>query len=94
MHAFYTKGISSERGIYNLAQQKCEERLVKYLFMRSGMLSISAAIEIMKVIKELVSGTIGIFNSPKCDVKPQPNTWGIWPLVGRTSASRRSVMHI
>ena len=37
---------------------------------------------------------IGIFESPKCDVNPQPNTWGIGPLVGRTSGNRRSVMHV
>ena len=36
---------------------------------------------------------IGIFESPKCDVNPQPNTRGIGPLVGRTSGNRRSVMH-
>ena len=38
--------------------------------------------------------SIGIFESPKCDVNPQPNTRGIWPLVGRTSGNRRSVMHV
>ena len=37
---------------------------------------------------------IGIFESPKCDVNPQPNTRGIGPLVGRTSGNRRSVMHV
>ena len=37
--------------------------------------------------------SIGIFESPKCDVNPQPNTRGIGPLVGRTSGNRRSVMH-
>ena len=37
---------------------------------------------------------IGIFNSPKCDVNPQPNTRGIGPLVGRTSGTRRNVMHV
>ena len=37
---------------------------------------------------------IGIFESPKCDVNPQPNTQGIGPLVGRTSRYRRSVMHV
>ena len=37
---------------------------------------------------------IGIFESPKCDVNPQPNTRGIKPLVGRTSDSRGSVMHV
>ena len=37
---------------------------------------------------------IGIFESPKCDVNPQPNTRGIRPLVGRTSRYRRSVMHV
>ena len=37
---------------------------------------------------------IGIFESPKCDVNPQPNTRGIGPLVGRTSRYRRSVMHV
>ena len=36
----------------------------------------------------------GIFESPKCDVNPQPNTRGIGPLVGRTSGNRRSVMHV
>ena len=38
--------------------------------------------------------SIGIFESPKCDVNPQPNTRGIGPLVGRTSRYRRSVMHV
>ena len=38
--------------------------------------------------------TIGIFESPKCDVNPQPITRGIGPLVGRTSCYRRSVMHV
>ena len=37
---------------------------------------------------------IGIFESPKCDVNPQPNTRGIGPLVGRTSGNRRSGMHV
>ena len=37
---------------------------------------------------------IGIFEPPKCDVNPQPNTQGIGPLVGRTSGNRRSVMHV
>ena len=37
---------------------------------------------------------IGIFESPKCDVNPQPNTRGIGPLVGRTSGNRSSVMHV
>ena len=37
---------------------------------------------------------IGIFESPKCDVNPQPNTRGIGPLVGRTSGNRHSVMHV
>ena len=27
---------------------------------------------------------LGIFNSPKCDVNPKPNTQGIGSLVGRT----------
>ena len=35
-----------------------------------------------------------MFESPKCDVNPQPNTGGIGPLVGRTSGYRRSVMHV
>ena len=35
-----------------------------------------------------------MFESPKCDVNPQPNTRGIGPLVGRTSGIRRSVMHV
>ena len=35
-----------------------------------------------------------MFESPKCDVNPQPNTRGIGPLVGRTSGYRRSVMHV
>ena len=38
--------------------------------------------------------SIGIFESPKCDVNPQPNTRGIGPLVGRTSGYRHSVMHV
>ena len=38
--------------------------------------------------------SIGIFESPKCDVNPQPNTRGIGPLVGRTSGYRGSVMHV
>ena len=42
------------------------------------------------VIREV----IGIFESPKCDVNPQPNTRGIGPLVGRTSGNRRSAMHV
>ena len=37
---------------------------------------------------------IGMFESPKCDVNPQPNTRGIGPLVGRTSGYRRSVIHV
>ena len=37
---------------------------------------------------------IGIFNSQKCDVNPQPNIRGIGPLVSRTSGNRHSVMHI
>ena len=37
---------------------------------------------------------IGILETPKCDVSPQPNTRGIGPLVGRTSGNRRSVMHV
>ena len=37
---------------------------------------------------------IGMFESPKCDVNPQPNTRGIGPLVGRTSGNCRSVMHV
>ena len=37
---------------------------------------------------------IGIFESPKCDVNPQPNTQGIGPLVGRTSGNCRSVKHV
>ena len=43
-----------------------------------------------------VCGTlcIRIFEPPKCDVNPQPNTRGIGPLVGRTSGNRRSVMHV
>ena len=42
------------------------------------------------------NASIGIFESPKCDVNPQPNTStrGIGPLVGRTSGNRRSVMHV
>ena len=35
-----------------------------------------------------------MFEYPKCDVNPQPNTRGIGPLVGRTSGNRRSVMHV
>ena len=35
-----------------------------------------------------------MFESPKCDVNPQPNTRGIGPLVGRTSGNRSSVMHV
>ena len=35
-----------------------------------------------------------MFESPKCDVNPQPNTRGIGPLVGRTSSIGRSVMHV
>ena len=35
-----------------------------------------------------------MFESPKCDVNPQPNTRGIGPLIGRTSGSRRRVMHV
>ena len=38
--------------------------------------------------------SIGMYNSPKYDVNPQPNTRGIRPLVGRTSGYRRSVMHV
>ena len=33
-------------------------------------------------------------HSEKCDVNPQPNTRGIWPLVCRTSRYRRDVMHV
>ena len=43
----------------------------------------------------LLSGNIiGMFESPKCDVNPQPYTRGIGPLVGRTSGYRRSVVHV
>ena len=37
---------------------------------------------------------IGMFESPKCDVNPQPNTRGMGSLVGRTSGNRRSVMYV
>ena len=37
---------------------------------------------------------IGVFKSPKCDVNPQPNTRGIGPLVGRTSGTHCSIMHV
>ena len=40
------------------------------------------------------ASNIGIFESPKCDVNPQPNARGIGPLAGRTSGNRRSVMHV
>ena len=40
------------------------------------------------------NSAIGMFESPKCDVNPQPNTRGIGPLVGRTSGYHRSVMHV
>ena len=43
---------------------------------------------------QISDNTIGIFESPKYDVNPQPNTRGIGPLVGRTSGNRRSVMHV
>ena len=36
--------------------------------------------------------SIGIFESPKYDVNPHPNTRGIGLLVGRTSRYRRSVI--
>ena len=42
----------------------------------------------------ILSSHIGIFNSRKYDVNSQPNTQGIWPLVGRTSPYRRRVIHI
>ena len=35
-----------------------------------------------------------MFESPKCDVNPQPNTRGIGPLVDRTSGYRHYVMHV
>ena len=38
--------------------------------------------------------SIGIFESPKCDVNPHPNTRGIGRRVGRTSGNRGSVMHV
>ena len=38
--------------------------------------------------------SIGIFNSPKYDVSPQPNTRDIGPLVGRTSGDRHGIMHV
>ena len=41
-----------------------------------------------------LSHTIGIFNSPKYDINPQPNTRGNGPLVGRTSGNCRSVTHV
>ena len=41
-----------------------------------------------------ITYSIGIFESPKCDVNLQPNTRGIGPLVGITSGNRRSVMHV
>ena len=37
---------------------------------------------------------MGIFNSPKYDVNPQPNTRGIGPLVGRTGGNCSSFMHV
>ena len=45
-------------------------------------------------LSRMIWTPIGIFESPKCDVNPQPNTRGIGPLVGRTSGNRRSVMHV
>ena len=37
---------------------------------------------------------IGMFESPKCDVNPRPNTRGIGSLVGRTTGNRRRIMHV
>ena len=37
---------------------------------------------------------IGMFEYPKCDVNPQPNTRGIGPLVGRASRNRHSGVHV
>ena len=42
----------------------------------------------------LHNSVIGIFESQKCDVNPQPNTLSIGPLVGRTSGNHRSVMNV
>ena len=44
--------------------------------------------------KEAHLEVIGVSESLKCDVNPQPNTQGIGPLVGRTSGNHRSVMHV
>ena len=41
-----------------------------------------------------LSHTIGIFNSPKHDINPQPYTPGNGQLVCRTSGNCRSVMHV
>ena len=43
---------------------------------------------------EDLRSAIGMFESPNCEVNPQPNTRGIRPLVGRTSGKCRSVMHV
>ena len=45
-------------------------------------------------MKLIIFFIIGMFESPKCDVNPQPNTRGIGPLVGRTIGNRRSVMRV
>ena len=49
---------------------------------------------IIRLFSCFISKAIGIFESPNCDVNPQPNKQGIGPLVGRTSGNHHSVMHV
>ena len=62
--------------------------------MYSCVICIQLKIVCIQLKIVVIVRIIGIFESPKCDVNPQPNTRGIGPLVGRTSGNRRSVMHV
>ena len=68
-------------------------------FYASGLNNLGLFVFILTVsfclsVLSVLTFAIGILESPKCDLNPQPNTRGIWPLVGRTSGNRRSVMHV
>ena len=75
-------------------QQQHTHMYHKYILkpdIRKWVLSVRPHLYSFRLIKR---SAIGIFESPKCDVNPQPNTRGIGPLVGRTSGYCRSVMHV
>ena len=76
--------------VYNFHQEfpsvPCCVGSVQHLCMRQ--------VKITSILTLLHDEPIGIFESPKYYVNPQPNTRGIGPLVGRTSGNRHSVMHV